>query len=155
MRTVQAGDRVKVHYVKRFQDGSVASSRSRGGIPVELTVGTDHPRLPGLGLGLVGLLPGNHVTLNVPAGPAPAGAEGPGRLRRLARTRFAEHAALPPGKWVRLLDRRGRRRIVRVVEADDRVVLVDTTDPRAGQALELEVEVVGLLSPDAAGAQAP
>jgi FKBP-type peptidyl-prolyl cis-trans isomerase 2 len=154
MRTVQAGDRVKVHYVKRFQDGSVASSRSRGGIPVEVTVGTAHPRLPGLGLGLVGLLPGNHVTLSVPAAQS-AGAANPGRLCRLARTRFTEHPSLPPGKWVRLLDRRGRRRHVRVVVADDRVVLVDTTDPRSGQALELEVEVVGLLSPDAAGTPVP
>src|SRR6516162_8638004 len=54
MRTVQQGDRVLVHYVKRFQDGSVASSRDRCEAPLELTVGTDHPRLPGLGLALVG-----------------------------------------------------------------------------------------------------
>src|SRR5436853_5894668 len=56
MRTVQSGDSVRVHYVKRFQDGSVASSRGR--VPVELTVGIDHPRLRGLGLALVGLAPG-------------------------------------------------------------------------------------------------
>ena len=46
MQTVQSGDRVEVHYVKRFQDGSVVSSHSR--MPLELTVGVAHPRLPGL-----------------------------------------------------------------------------------------------------------
>src|SRR5262249_45368732 len=45
MRTVRQGDRVQVHYVKRFQDGFVASSRSRGHAPLELTIGIDHPRL--------------------------------------------------------------------------------------------------------------
>src|SRR5262245_5336804 len=68
MQTAQQGDRVQVHYVKRFQDGSVASSRDRG--PLELTIGTDHPRLPGLGSALVGLAPGACATVNVPAGRA-------------------------------------------------------------------------------------
>ena len=53
MRTAQMGDKVRVHYVKRLQDGSRASSRNSG--PLELTVGIGHPRLPGLGLALVGL----------------------------------------------------------------------------------------------------
>ena len=47
MRTAQPGDRVQVHYVIRSQDGSVASSRDR--TPLELTVGTDHRRLPAPG----------------------------------------------------------------------------------------------------------
>ena len=47
MRTAQTGDQVRVHYVKGFQDGSVASPRGRS--PIDLTVGVNHP-LPGLGL---------------------------------------------------------------------------------------------------------
>ena len=148
MRTVQQGDRVRVHYVKRFQDGSVASSRSGDGAPLELTVGTDHRRLPGLGSGLVGLAPGNHVTLSVPA--ERAYPPDPGRIFRLARARFPEHQALPVGKWVRIPDGRGRRRLVRIVEVRDQVVVVDTNHPRAGQALELEVELISIQPPDAA-----
>ena len=45
MRTVQKGDRVQVHYVKRLQDGTVVSSHGRA--PLELTVGVDCRRLPG------------------------------------------------------------------------------------------------------------
>src|SRR5262249_5388264 len=63
MRTAQQGDRVQIHYVKRFQDGSVVSSHGR--TPLEVVVGTDHPRLPGLGLALVGLAPGTSTRLNV------------------------------------------------------------------------------------------
>jgi FKBP-type peptidyl-prolyl cis-trans isomerase 2 len=141
MRTVEKGDRVQVHYVKRFQDGSVVSSRSRGK-PLELTVGTDHPRLPGLGLALVGSSPGSRVTLALPAEQA-YGLNDPSRIRRLARNRISEHQALPVGKWVRITDVLGRRP-VRIVEVGDRVVVVDTNHPRAGQSLEMEIEVISI-----------
>ena len=64
MHTAQTGDRVQVHYVVRSPDGSARSSRGRE--PLELTVGIEHPRLPGLGLGLVGLAPGETAKLTVP-----------------------------------------------------------------------------------------
>jgi FKBP-type peptidyl-prolyl cis-trans isomerase 2 len=143
VNTARQGDRVQVHYVKRFRDGSTASSRSHGGGPLEVTIGTDHPRLRGLGSGLVGLVPGSHVTVAVPAGVA-HGPFNPARVRRLSRARFPEGQALPVGKWMRIVDRRGRRRLVRIVEVGDRVVVVDTNHPHAGEALELEVELVGI-----------
>jgi FKBP-type peptidyl-prolyl cis-trans isomerase 2 len=40
MRKVTAGERVLVHYVKRFEDGGELSSRSLGYDPLEMTVGT-------------------------------------------------------------------------------------------------------------------
>ena len=65
MQSAQVGDLVQVHYVKRGQNGFVTSSHDRA--PIELTVGTEHPRLPGLGSALVGMVPGTSVTVNVPA----------------------------------------------------------------------------------------
>jgi FKBP-type peptidyl-prolyl cis-trans isomerase 2 len=94
MRTVQQGDRVQVHYVKRLQDGSVVSSRGRA--PLELTVGTDHPRLPGLGLALVGLAAGASTTLSVPPERA-YGPPDPARVHCLARTRFQPDQPLATG----------------------------------------------------------
>src|SRR5262245_28931282 len=79
MQTAQQGDRVQVHYVKHFQDGSVASSRGRA--PLELTVGVNHPRLPGLGLALVGLAPGTRTKLTVPPEQA-YGLSDPSRVHR-------------------------------------------------------------------------
>jgi FKBP-type peptidyl-prolyl cis-trans isomerase 2 len=145
MRTAQPGDRVRVHYVKRFDDGSVASSRKRS--PVELIVGMAHPRLPGLGLALVGLTRGTRVTVSVPSELA-YGPPDPARVHRLARTRFPEDQPLPVGKWVRFLNRRGRRRLVRILEVHDQTVVVDTNHRWAGQALELEVELIDFQGPD-------
>jgi peptidylprolyl isomerase len=144
MRTVQTGDRVLVHYVKRFQDGSVASSRGRA--PVELTVGIDHPRLPGLGMALVGLAAGTTTTVRVPAEQA-YGPSDPARVRRWARTRFPEDQSLPVGKWVRFKTSQGRQRLVRIQEVRGNTVVVDTNRRGAGQALELEVEVIEIQVP--------
>lgn len=141
MQIAQPGDRVQVHYVKRLQDGTVVTSRKRA--PLELTVGIDHPRLPGLGLALVGLAPGERTTVNVPAELA-YGPSDPTRIHRWARTRFPNDLALPVGKRVQITNRQGRRRLVRIVELRGQMVMVDTNHPWAGQALELEVELVGI-----------
>jgi FKBP-type peptidyl-prolyl cis-trans isomerase 2 len=153
MHTVQPGDRVQVHYVKRFQDGSGVSSRGRA--PIELTVGIDHPRLPGLGLALVGLAPGTSTTVSVPPERA-YGPPDPARVHRWARTRFPKDQPLPAGKWVPFQNRLGRRRLVRIVEVHDKTVVVDTNHRWAGQAMELEVQLLGIQAADAGpGAPAP
>jgi FKBP-type peptidyl-prolyl cis-trans isomerase 2 len=143
MRTAQRGDRAQVHYVKRYQDGTEASSQSGGGHPLEVTVGADHPRLRGLGAALVGLAPGERVRVAVPAAVA-HGDRDPGRVHLLSRRRFPELLPLTVGGWVRVHDRRGRLRLVRVVEVRGHAVRVDTNHPRAGQGLVLEVELLSL-----------
>jgi peptidylprolyl isomerase len=145
MQTVQHGDRVRVHYIKRWQDGSVDGSRE----PVELTVGTDHPRLPGLVAELVGLAPGQATTLTVPAERA-HGLPDPARVRRWSRERFPAGARLRPGKLVRVTNARGRHCLVRVLEVTGKVVVVDANHRRAGQRLELEVQLVAICEPGAA-----
>ncbi len=143
MRTAQPGDQVSVHFVRRSQNGAVASSRGRA--PLEVTVGTEHRRLPGLGLALVGRGEGECVQVQVPAEPV-AGSPRAERLRRVARARFLEGQALSPGSWVRVTGRTGRRRLVRVVEVCDNVIVVDTNPAWAGQAVALEVEIVAFLA---------
>jgi peptidylprolyl isomerase len=146
VRTAQEGDHVQVHYLKRLQDGSVASSRGRA--PLEVTIGTDHPRLPGLGLALVGLAAGESRTLSVPAERA-YGLSDPTRIRRLARTTFPKESPVRVGELVQLTDSKGRRRLVRILEVTRKTVVVDTNHRWAGQALELRVELVSIRDPDA------
>lgn len=146
MQTAQSGDCVQVHYVKRLQGGTVASSRTDA--PLELTVGIAHPRLPGLGLALVGLAPGARATLSVPPEKA-YGMIDPTRVHRLARTRFPKSSVLSVGKLVRIRDRKGKRHVVRVLEVGVKSVVVDTNHRWAGQALELQVELISIQTPAA------
>lgn len=146
MQTAQTGDRVVVHYVKRFQDGSVVSSHEHA--PLELTVGVAHPRLPGLGQALVGLVAGASTTVRVTAEHA-YGLPVPGRVRHWPRTRFPSDQPPPAGKWVEVRTRQGTRRRVRVVEVRGSVVVVDTNHRHAGQTMDLEVELVRIHAPEA------
>ena len=143
MQTTQLGDRVLVHYVKRFSDGVIRSSRARGDAPLEVTIGTPHSRLPGLGAELVGLAPGASVTVVVPAEKA-YGLANPDRVRRVSRNRFGENEVLTPGRQVRMQMGNGRVRMVRVVEVRGRLVTIDANHPRCGQSVEMEVEIVGI-----------
>jgi peptidylprolyl isomerase len=152
MQATQTGDRVLVHYEKRFDDGAVVSSRSKAG-PLVLTVGVAHPRLPGLGDGLLGLAVGDAVTLDVPAGQAHRPSD-PKRVREVPRRRFPVDAALVAGQRVRMAKRGGGSRSVRVVAVRGGVVVVDTNHPRAGQAVTLRVELVAILDPNAYGPNA-
>src|SRR4051812_35312165 len=113
MRTSQVGERVQVHYGKRFGDGTVRSSRDRGDMPPAVPGGTPRPRLPGLGPELVGLAAGASVTLTGPAERA-YGVPDPDRVRRVSRARFGAGAVLTPGRRVRMQAGRGRVRVVRV-----------------------------------------
>jgi peptidylprolyl isomerase len=140
MRTAQLGDRVQVHYVKRLQDGSVASSRGRR--PLELTVGIGHPRLPGLGSALVGLAVGQSTTLRIPPEQA-YGVRDPERVRQLDRRRFPPEHPFVIGEWTRAQSHRGRR-LVRVLEVREDVVIVDGNPRGAGQVLELKVKLLAI-----------
>lgn len=141
MRTVQQGDRVQVHVVKRPEGKPTCASRGRE--PVEVTVGEDHRRLPGLGLALVGLAEGGRVQVRVPPEQA-YGLRDPGRLRRVPRSRFPEGTVPTAGRWVHLTGRTGRRRLVRIEEVCDSVVVVDTNHPWAGRGIVLDVEVIAI-----------
>ena len=145
MQVTQLGDRVHVHYVKRFEDGTVVSSRGRGDAPLEVTVGARHPRLPGLWDQLAGLTPGSRVTVAVPADRA-YGPRDPARVRRVARARFNPEIALVAGKRARMRIRDGKARVVRVVETGGQVVVVDINHPRCGQSVVVEVEMLSILA---------
>jgi peptidylprolyl isomerase len=148
MSIVQAGDRVQIHYIIRSQDGSVRSSRGRA--PLELTVGIADRRLPGLGLELVGLAPGEGKTLTVPPERA-YGLSDPTRVRRWSRQRFPKDATLRAGRLVRVTNGQGRHRLVRILQVGNKVVVVDANHPWAGQTLKMELALVAIQGPNANG----
>jgi FKBP-type peptidyl-prolyl cis-trans isomerase 2 len=139
MVVVQAGDRVWVHYVLHFEDGKVKSSRD--GAPLELVAGKKHRRFQGLGAALVGLAEGDQVRLHFPPEKA-YGLHDSTRRRRLDRRCFRPFQRLEIGKWVRTAD---GGRPVRILEIRGIEVIVDTNHPRAGQSLEMELELIAIL----------
>lgn len=148
MRVAQPDDVVTVHYVVQLEDGSTSSSRGPNRAPLRLTVGVDHPRLPGLGSTLVGLASGDRLTVQVPAGRA-YGLSDRARAHRGAPALSSDRAMLNCGFWTLRRDSRGRRHLVRTEAGRDRVVVFDANRRWAEQVLRFEIEV---LSVERAGA---
>jgi peptidylprolyl isomerase len=140
MIVVQPGDRVRVHYVIRFEDGTVRSSRK--GAPLELIAGTEHRRLPGLGSTLVGLAEGALTRLRVPAEQA-YGLRDATRVRQVDRRCFKPFQTLTIGKWVRPAEGGSP---VRILAVQGMAVMVDSNHRWAGQTLDMEVELVAISS---------
>jgi FKBP-type peptidyl-prolyl cis-trans isomerase 2 len=147
MQTALVGDLVHVHYIKRSHKGGVSSSRGRA--PLEMTVGLDHCRLPGLGAALVGRTVGERVRVVVPPEKA-HGLPRPERVHQLSRSRFPSGQPLTPGTWVSVAGRNRSRRVKIVTVQDDRIV-VDANHPWAGQTVALEVRIVAIIGQAAAG----
>ena len=141
MSVAEIGDHVAIHYEVCREDGSATSSRGPNRSPLHVTVGVKHPRLPGLGEALAGLAPGDRLSVHVPAEGA-YGRPNPARVHRWARTRFSDRVTLNVGKWLRLTDRQGRRRWVRIEAVSDRDVVFNANRRWAGQAVRLEIEVL-------------
>jgi FKBP-type peptidyl-prolyl cis-trans isomerase 2 len=95
---------------------------------------------------LVGLASGTHTSIRVPPERA-YGLSDPARIHRWSRKRFPKTATLRIGRWVRFTDGRGRRRLVRILDVSDKIVVVDANHPWAGQAVELEVELLAISDP--------
>jgi len=146
MRTSQIGDRIQAHYTKKFTDGSIRSSRLRGDQPLELVVGINDPRLPGVASGLVGLVEGQKVKIHVPAKEENDKSKS-ARIHEVDRARFSDEKKLAVGKRVLMRVSKGRSRRVLVLEIRERKVVVDINNLRDGQPLELEVELIAILTP--------
>ena len=140
MIVVQPGDRVRVHYVIRFEDGTVKSSRK--GAPLEVIAGTEHRRLPGLGLTLVGLTEGALTRLSVPPEQA-YGLRDATRVRQVDRRCFKPFQTLTIGKWVRPAD---GGKPVRILAIKGMAIMVDGNHRWAGQTLDVEVELIAITS---------
>ena len=68
LATVQQGDRVRVHYTGRLDDGEVFDS-SEGGTPLAFTVGSGQV-IPGFDQGVLGMSPGDAKTVHIPCADA-------------------------------------------------------------------------------------
>jgi FKBP-type peptidyl-prolyl cis-trans isomerase 2 len=147
MVKAKIGDRVRVQYLGLLQCGAVSEKRSTRQV-LEFTVGSDEV-IPGISLGVVGMAEGDQkrLTLQPEEG---YGAVRPKLIKEVARQRFPAHLNLHAGKRLTSVGvRSGRRRQVHVLQVNPHTVIVDGNHPLAGKVLEVEVQLVSLVSPPA------
>jgi peptidylprolyl isomerase len=141
MAVAKAGDRVKVHYTGRFDDGTVFDS-SVGGEPLEFTVG-DGQMIAGFDTAVTGMDVGSTQTVTIPA------AEGYGD-RSDDMVIEVDRAQLPPdmdpevGEQLMMQQPGGSPFQVLVVGTTEGTITFDANHPLAGQDLTFEITLVSI-----------
>lgn len=135
MSIVKQGDTVRIHYVGKFEDGSVFDS-SEGGASLEIKLGQGE-FIPGLEEGLIGMAAGEKKTISMQPEKA-YGVHHPERVFEYDRARL-EGMQPEIGKQMQMYRADGRPIVVTVTGVTETTVTLDSNHPLAGKPLIFEV----------------
>lgn len=140
MSQVKQGDRIRVHYIGRLEDGSEFDS-STGREPLEITVG-ENDVIAGFEHAVIGMTVGERKTITVP----PDQGYGP---RRDEMVQKIDRSTIPEGLELELgaaLEASGEDTMLTltVVKIGEKTVTLDANHPLAGKDLTYEIELVAI-----------
>ena len=139
MTEAKTGDRVKVHYTLKLDDGTlVETSKERD--PLELTLG-EGKLIKGFERALMGMAPGESKTARVPAVEA-YGPRNEDMVVSFDRERFPENLEPEVGQQLELQRQDGRRIPAVVTDVSAAAVVLDANHPLAGRDLTFEIQLV-------------
>lgn len=138
-RVVESGDRIKVNYVGRFENGAIFDS-SEGREPLEFTVG-DEQVIAGFDRAVIGLKPGESRKVVVTPEDG-YGEHVPGMVAEIERQQIPDHEKLVLGSMLEVSMEDGQSLEVQVVEISDETVVLDGNHPLAGKELHFEIELL-------------
>ncbi len=139
MTQAKKGDKVKVHYTGKLDDGTVFDS-SRDREPIEFTLGAGEV-IPGFEAAVEGMQVGETKTTTIPAEEA----YGPHRddmILMVERSKFPPHIEPEVGQQLQLRQEDGQTIIVTVAAVTEDTVALDANHPLAGEDLTFDIELV-------------
>lgn len=150
MAQAKEGDRVKVHYTGRLDDGSVFDSSECaedecgcGHGPMEFTIGAGEV-IPGFDAGVIGLSVGESKTIHIPIEDAYGE-----RIEEMVAE--VPRGDLPPemkpevGQQLEVTQDDGQLFQVLVIDVNDEKITIDANHPLAGKALNFDIRLVEIL----------
>jgi len=150
MAQAKEGDRVKVHYTGKLDDGTVFDSSECedegcgcGHGPLEFTIGSGQV-IPGFDAGVKGLAVGESKTIHIPVDEAYGE-----RIEEMVAV--VPRGDLPPemkpevGQQLEVTQEDGQVFQVLVVDVNDESITIDANHPLAGQALNFDIKLVEIL----------
>ncbi len=140
MSQVKQGDKIRVHYTGRLEDGSEFDS-SADSDPLEITVG-ESSVIEGFEQAVLGMTVGERKTVTIP----PDQGYGPRRdemMQEIDRSTIPEELELKLGAR---LEASGEETMftLTVVEIGEKTVTLDANHPLAGKDLTFEIELVAI-----------
>jgi peptidylprolyl isomerase len=141
MSAARAGNRVKVHYTGRLDDGSVFDS-SKGRDPLEFEVGSGQV-IPGFDEAVSGMKAGERKTVRIACGDA-YGERREDLVLKVERSAFPPEIVPEVGQRLQMGQESGQMAVVTVAEVAEENVKLDANHPLAGQDLTFELELVAI-----------
>jgi peptidylprolyl isomerase len=141
MSQVKHGDKVKVHYTGRLDDGDVFDS-SHDREPLEFVVGKGEV-IPGFDDAVLGMSPGETRTERMGAKKA-YGDHRDDLVIDVTREKMPDDMDPKVGEMLRIGDEVGRSFVAMVVGTDEDKITIDANHPLAGKDLTFEIELLGI-----------
>ena len=143
MMPIEIGDRVRIHYTAKLENGEVVES-TRGREPVSFKIGSE-ALLPALQESLIGLAKGDRKKITLP--PSKGFGERTAELvQELPKSSFEGKVDASAGDLVELKLRDGTQLLAVVDEMKEDSVILDLNHPLAGETLVYDIEVVDATS---------
>jgi len=141
MSTANKGDKVKVHYKVKTDDGKeVASTQEEGPMEIEIGKGEIWPSIE---TALVGMALGDKKSINLPS------EEGIPYVDELIfdlpTENMPKELTVEIGSFIQLQDQGGQVVVAKVLEISEDKIKVDSNHPLAGQSLTIDVELSEIL----------
>jgi peptidylprolyl isomerase len=143
MQQVKKGDKVKVHYHGRLNNGDTFD-KSEGREPLEFEVGSGMV-IKGFDDGVTGMTVGEKKTINIPFDEA-YGPRNPDMMIEMPKERFPKDMEVEVGMPLGMSDGQGQQFQVVVAEVKDDMVILDANHPLAGQDLVFDLELVEIVT---------
>ena len=143
MAQAKNGDKIKVHYTGKFEDGTVFDTSEERG-PLEFTIGSGAV-IPGFEQSIVGMEVDEKKTVTIP----PEEAYGPRREELIwerKKSEFPEGITPAVGKQVGVRLNQPDAPLINAIIKDvsEDTVTLDANHPLAGKTLVFDIELVGI-----------
>ena len=139
MAKAKNGDKVKVHYTGRLDDGTVFDSSLKRD-PLEFKIG-ENKIIPSFEEAVVGMEVGDTKTFGIPATEA-YGDRQDDMVLTLDRKQLPDNMDPQVGQQLQLSQEDGNHFLVVVTDVSDDNVTIDANHPLAGEALTFDVELL-------------
>jgi len=141
-KKVKKGDKVKLHYTGRLEDGKVFDS-SKDRDPIQFEAGAGEI-IPGLDEAIIGMEAGEKKDISISSDNAYGNYEEK-LLIDIPNDKLPKDIKPEKDKLLNLVDKQGRTIPAKVMEIKDNSIVVDANHPLAGQDLDFEIELVEIV----------
>ncbi len=137
---IQKGDKIKVEYEGKLEDGTVFDSSAKHEKPLEFEAGSGQV-IPGFDNSVIGMEKGQEKEIKL--SPAEAyGERNPELIKKIPKDQVPTEKKLEKGMMLALKLPNGAQMPGLVSEVDDKEVTLDLNHPLAGKALTFKIKIL-------------